>query len=236
MSPVITNDNNSHILSDSSFDATIDHSWFDPQWWDKQGRITGHATGRSKTYFLQHGSGELVLRHYTRGGLATKISSDKYIWNGLERTRPWREWHLNQILFEKGLPVPRPIAAHVCRDGWYYKGDILTQRINGVRPLHNLIASNEVSEVAAINTGSTIRQFHDNQLYHSDLNINNILINGEGRVFLIDFDKCSIRSGSHWKSGNMDRLERSIRKTGINMDLVKQLMEQIRSGYLSSSK
>ncbi len=231
MNPVVISHNSSYILLDSSFNATIDHQWFDPNWWKKQDLVTGYATGRSKAYFLQHGSAELVLRHYTRGGLVTIVSTDSYIWSGLSRTRPWREWHLNHKLYEKNLPVPRPIAAHVYRNGWHYKGDILTQRINNVRPLQDLIISNEVSEVAAINIGMAIRKFHDNQLYHSDLNINNILINGEGRIFLIDFDKCSTRSGNYWKLGNIDRLERSIRKTDINIDMPKQIMEQIRLGY-----
>jgi len=231
VNPTITNDNNSHILADSSFDAKIDHQWFDPRWWDEQELITGYAKGRSKTYFLQYKSIELVLRHYTRGGLATKISNDKYIWSGLNRTRPWREWHLNLMLFEKNLPVPRPIAAHVNREGWYYGGNILTQRIYGARTLNDLLTSTITSEIPGSHIGRTIRQFHDQQLYHSDLNINNILISDEGTIYLIDFDKCSIRSGNFWKSDNIERLERSIKKTGINFGLSEHIMKQIRSGY-----
>jgi 3-deoxy-D-manno-octulosonic-acid transferase len=60
--------------------------------------------------------------------------------------------------------------------------------------------------------GQAIAQMHAHQIDHTDLNCHNILINANGQAWLIDFDKCQRRQGDAWKTGNLDRLLRSLRK------------------------
>ncbi|RND29619.1 3-deoxy-D-manno-octulosonic acid kinase, partial [Vibrio cholerae] len=50
------------------------------------------------------------------------------------------------------------------------------------------------------------------QVNHTDLNIHNILIDDEEKVWIIDFDKCDVQSGHSWKQGNLNRLKRSFDK------------------------
>ena len=59
--------------------------------------------------------------------------------------------------------------------------------------------------------GRTIRLFHDQGVSHNDLNAANILLR-DREVFLLDFDKGSIRPDGGWKTAQLERLERSLGK------------------------
>src|SRR5690606_32966692 len=48
--------------------------------------------GRQSAWFVQGPFGDAVLRHYRRGGLAAKISEDRYLWQGAEATRSMAEF------------------------------------------------------------------------------------------------------------------------------------------------
>mgnify|MGYP006166950141 CR=1 FL=1 len=60
--------------------------------------------------------------------------------------------------------------------------------------------------------GQMLRRFHLAGAYHSDMNCHNMLLDPEGKFWLLDFDKCAFRSGQDWQQGTMDRLLRSLRK------------------------
>ena len=47
--------------------------------------------------------------------------------------------------------------------------------------------------------GQTVRQLHDAGVYHADLNSHNLLLDKEGKVWVIDFDKGAIRSPGNWQ-------------------------------------
>ena len=62
--------------------------------------------------------------------------------------------------------------------------------------------------------GATIKRFHNENIYHADLNAHNILLSNE-RIYLIDFDKgqkMSSTASSAWKQDNLARLQRSLNK------------------------
>ena len=59
----------------------------------------------------------------------------------------------------------------------------------------------------------TIALFHSKGVYHADLNINNILFDDTGDVYIIDFDRGEIKMPNvQWQQSNMERLERSFLK------------------------
>ena len=61
--------------------------------------------------------------------------------------------------------------------------------------------------------GKTIRRFHEQGIYHTDLNAHNILLDDQLKVYLIDFDKGYIRPQEKaWQQENLDRLKRSLDK------------------------
>jgi len=202
----------SDILYDADYIGQIDDAFFDPEQWAEQHLLLDQAPGRGTTVFVQHGESVLALRHYHRGGLPAKLSRDRYLWTGLERSRPWREWHLLQKLTEMGLPVSRPVAARIIHEGPTYRGDIVTEVIPA-DTLADWLGRKRLSSSTLHEVGSCIRRFHDAGVYHADLNARNILLDDEGTVSVIDFDRGELRKPAPgWQQENMERLKRSLQK------------------------
>lgn len=206
-----------HILYDSNIFKKIEDISFKSSVWAQRAAIVGFAEGRGTTFFIQHQNQDFVLRHYQRGGLAAKFSNEKYIWLGLQFTRPWREWNLLEKMLEKGLPVPTPAAIKAERKGLFYEADIMMHRIPNSRTLMHILMSEELAEGYWIALGSVIRRFHEEGVYHADLNANNILIDEGGRCYLIDFDRCGMKTPKlKWQKENLLRLKRSLNKASSN--------------------
>jgi 3-deoxy-D-manno-octulosonic acid kinase len=153
-----------------------------------------------------------VLRHCHRGGALGRWVADHYLWLGLERARPFVEFRFTRRLRALGLPVPRPVAARLLRNGLVYTGDLITERVTGARPVSALLAAAPVPATAWRAIGRCIRRFHDAGVYHADLTANNILIDGTERVSIIDFDRGGLRQPGAWRVANLARLQRSLRK------------------------
>ena len=187
---------------------------FDVAHYRQQHALRGQAQGRGTTHFITI-AGDLdgVLRHYRRGGFVAHLTEDSYYWTGINQTRAWREWHLLRSMQEKNLPVPHPLAAHVKRRGFFYTADIITQQIPATHSLATVLDKTEISDELWRHLGKTIRQFHQQGIYHADLNAHNILIDECENIYLIDFDKGEQRTVSPaWQQANIDRLQRSLQK------------------------
>jgi len=84
--------------------------------------------------------------------------------------------------------------------------------------------------------GQLVCQFHEAGLDHADLNCDNIL-EAQGELWLIDFDRCRLRSGSataaRWKQRNLQRLRRSVtrRCTALSPRRQEELWQQLLRGY-----
>lgn len=219
MTPSYQRIQNTHLIYNPEIIETVSPDLFDPELWRRSGKVKGEAPGRGTTFFVSDGSHDFALRHFKRGGLISKLISDRYVWQGLSRTRAWCEWHLLQWMFEQGLPVPRPAAAHVVRQGWTYRADLLTLTLPHCQSLAVLIRKQTLSDNILERTGQTIKRFHDAGIYHADLNAHNILVNREGLIYVIDFDRGCHKSGNNWKKKNLSRLHRSFSK--INQEIEK---------------
>lgn len=203
----------SHFLYDFALVPVPDDQFFETDYWCKQGALLSTAQGRGAACIFRFHENEYVLRHYRRGGLMARLSDDRYLWRGLAQSRPWREWLLLNEMYRQGLPVPRPVAARVVRSGFFYAADLITQRLPEVMPLAEVLMARELSEQKWRDLGVTIRRFHQAGFYHADLNARNVLLNGEGQFFLIDFDKGEKRIPQQgWQQENLERLQRSLRK------------------------
>lgn len=164
--------------------------------------------GRQAAWFVQGSFGHAVLRHYRRGGLMARLSADKYVWSSAKATRSFAEFDLLHYMFERGLPVPRPLAAAYWRQGISYRAAILVARIPGVRPLARALGDAVQSQVAA-----AIFAMHRAGVWHADLNAYNILLDEGGKVWLIDFDKGRKEVLSpERRRANLLRLRRSLVK------------------------
>lgn len=185
---------------------------FDADYWQQQNAIAGSAQGRGTTYFIRHNDNNWVLRHYYRGGLIGKLVNDRYLFASYAKTRAVREYSLLAELADKGLAAPAPVACKIKRRGLRYQADILTSRIENALDVFTLTQSKPLSESLLMKIGETIAEFHQHQVYHHDLNIHNILIDEQEKVWLIDFDQGAIRSDNKWQGKNLERLLRSFRK------------------------
>ncbi len=197
------------------FDADLGECptrFFDPQFWADQSRLRPVSEGRGACWFVDGEHGDWVLRHYRRGGKAAALSPDRYWFTGVDRTRAFREWTLMRELYNAGLPVPRPIAARVERDGLFYRADLITATIAGATTLSQRLAAGSIDAQVMRQVGECWRRFYDYGVWHADLNAHNILFDAQQRIFVIDFDRGHARANRGAQAGNLRRLRRSLNK------------------------
>lgn len=183
--------------------------WFDPAWWgDRAAPVS--AGGRGAAWFVESPIGSLVLRHYRRGGLAARLSRDRYLWTGERGVRGVAEFRLLREAARRGVPVPVPVATMYRRHGAHYRAALLMQRIPGARTLAEQAIEGAAHWEAA---GRLVARAHRAGLDHADLNADNILFDIAGDAHLIDLDRGRLRTPAEgWRRGNLDRLHRSLIK------------------------
>lgn len=214
-----------------AFEQQFSDDWFSPGFWGEQATpIT--AGGRGAAWFLKRESGDLVLRHFCRGGIPGWFLRRGYLFTRSDAVRSFAEFRLLQALLERELPVPEPVAAGYQRTGLlFYRAAIIIRRIPGARPLSEFCSAGHLDLWAA--AGACVRRFHDAGVFHADLNLMNILISDQ--VYLIDFDRGRLMPASSrtdWRDGNIRRLERSVNK--CLRDLEPGLRERLWEAFLAA--
>lgn len=225
------------ILYDAAQGGKVHARVFDPGYWREQCAIGSAAGGRGSAWRIQDSERDWYLRLYRRGGLPGRFIHDRYLFTGLNSTRPWREWNLLADLFAQGLPVPRPVAAAVWRGPIGYRGGIITEAVTGVT-LASRLKEGVVGEPEWRAAGQAIRRLHDARVWHADLNAHNVLIDvsrDPPRAALVDFDRSRVRaSRDGWRAANLQRLLRSLRKvseTSEQRDAAERGFLQIKDSY-----
>lgn len=172
-----------------------------------------HARGgRGAAWFVAVHGLSAVLRHNRRGGWMARFSEDAYFWQGESRVRSFLEFELLRHLHGQGLPVPAPLAACYWKRGPCYRAAILVERIPGARSFAAEVAA-APQAAAWKEAGIAIARCHAHGAHHADLNANNLLLDKQGRVWLIDWDKGRLESGrGAWCAKVLARLQRSLRK------------------------
>jgi len=201
------------ILHDAAlaFDPRI---LFDRDVLSAQGVVEDAQGGRGSIRFIRLGDVRLVLRRYLRGGLVAKLSRDRYLWLGEERTRAFREFRLLARLRELELPVPRPVAARYRRDLLSYRGELVTGLLPDTESLAARWLGDRDRREDWEQAGRCIRRFHEAGVQHADLNANNIMLGATGGVWLLDFDRGRLRGPGDWREKVLARLARSLCKIG----------------------
>lgn len=211
---------------------------FDPAWWQAHRQVMGSAIGRGVTWFVKDESHHLVLRHYYRGGMVGKVIHDRFWFEGVESSRAMVEYSLLARLSEQGLPVPRPFGARMVKHGPFYRADILIERIQGAKDMVALLKQEAIASETWHKVGQAVRQLHDAGVYHADLNSHNLLIDNEGKVWVIDFDKGAIRAPGNWQQANLERLLRSFHKESqlhTRFHFVPENWQALMTGYQGSA-
>ena len=208
-----TESGQSVIVYDDELISHIDESFFDHSRWAGAKTVDGLGRGRGKALLIEYENQQWVLRHYYRGGLVSRLSTDRFLWAGLSMARSFREWSLLEHMCRSGLPVPRPVAARVRRRGVGYTADLITVRIPNVRTLSARLSAESLNSELWHSVGRLIATFHAAGICHADLNAHNIQIDSGNNLYLLDFDRGRVRnSPGRWMQGNLDRLQRSLTK------------------------
>lgn len=182
----------------------------------------------------------LCWRSYRRGGLVGRVLKQGFCRFARRALRARDEFELTARLYRMGLPVPRPLIARENVGILFVTNDIVMEQIPDAENLAEILARNgSLTEDELKLIGATLERFFKAGVYHSDLNIRNILLStapdtptaagasaavapvsiqsgtdDERCCYLIDFDKCSCEDSlSHQaKEAMIARLERSFLK------------------------
>jgi len=101
-----------------------------------------------------------------------------------------------------------------------YRADLLTELIPGVDPLADQLDPG-LPRIRWWQIGQTLRRFHDAGFFHADLNARNILLDPEGGVYVIDWDRGRVRPPGRWARANLARLRRSLVKLSAGPSAVR---------------
>jgi 3-deoxy-D-manno-octulosonic acid kinase len=225
------------ILFDRACIAQADGAWLDPAHWRGSQAQDGRG-GRGAVWRVEGSFGAGVLRHYRRGGFVARLNRDRYLWRGEEATRSFREFRLLAELRRRGLNVPQPLVAGYARQGAFYRADLLTALIGSAQTLAEQVAEGLPEVAAWQRLGMTLAHFHAEGVYHADLNAHNIMLDAEGAIWLIDFDRGELRgAAAGWKRANLDRLQRSLRKLGAARQAGwSEAWQALRSSYRAAGE
>jgi len=185
---------------------------FEPELLRTRGTLGEEAGGRGTVRYFVGDGVCWVLRRYLRGGLAARFARDRFLWLGEERTRSFRELRLLAELMRRGLPVPPPVAARYRRGFASYRAELMTVLLPGVESLTAMLESGRMDEARWAAVGQCLRRFHDVGVQHADLNSDNIMLDGGGGIWVLDFDRGRLRDPGAWRERVLDRLARSIAK------------------------
>jgi 3-deoxy-D-manno-octulosonic acid kinase len=159
------------------------------------------------------GGRAVFVRKYIRGGFAHAVLRDLYL--GYPE-RPVVELVVTETARAAGCPVPQVLAVCVEYALIGYRGSIVTEAIEGTRPLIDVYAERDAAGRQALLTevGTAITGLHSAGVYHVDLNAHNVLVGAADRVSFVDFDRAFLgppADAAHGAAARR-RLWRSIEK------------------------
>lgn len=201
------------ILYDPTALDVVSPEWLDPAFWRMRNAVVAVFGGRGQALAVDTDAGPAVLRRYMRGGMVARVSRDRFVFTGHQRSRSFREFRILQRLHAMGLPVPQPLMAGSERRRLTGRAAILT------RLLENTISLPQAADILEPDhwrrLGETLARFFAAGVVHPDLNAHNLLIDGDGGWHVVDFDRARIEDGPVDPEPVLRRLERSLDKLGI---------------------
>lgn len=223
------------LLFDRRRITQADRLLLDPQHWAERGRMEASRGGRGAVCFVRGEFGEAVIRHYRRGGLVGRVIRDRYLWTGEDANRAFREFRVLARLRALGLPVPAPLAAGYARTGLFYRADLMTLAIADSRTLAQELLAGQGDRFDWRGLGELLARFHAAGAFHADLNAHNVMRDGAGGLWLIDFDRGDLRAPAlAWQRVNLQRLARSLRKLGIEGEALSVAWSALGAGYVEA--
>jgi len=167
--------------------------------------------------------GPVAIKSYSRGGWIRYLIKQRYL--KLGKTRAQIEFELLQVVRNLGINAPEPVVyAH--RGCIFYRAWLVSRTIKHPLSLALLSLKDEKKTRQAME--SVIGQISvliQNNILHVDLHPGNIVVNGTGQIFIVDFDKGQIHHGSRKKLRNryLTRWQRAVTKHRLPEILTEML-------------
>jgi 3-deoxy-D-manno-octulosonic acid kinase len=156
--------------------------------------------------------GPVAIKSYYRGGWMRYLIKRRYL--KLGKTRAQIEFELLQVVRNLGIKAPEPIAyAH--RGSIFYQAWLVSRAIKQPLSLALLSLKDEKKTRQAMESVvGQISLLIQNGILHVDLHPGNIVVDGTGQIFIVDFDKGQIhhRSTEKLRSRYLTRWQRAVTK------------------------
>jgi len=128
-----------------------------------------------------------------RGAVVKRFHNPSAVQALRDRGRAAAEERVLSLLHARDLPVPRPLAVRRAGGAW----EVVMERIEGAVDFGALLrgaapAPLPLEELAA-RVGTLLARAHRAGLDHPDLHPGNVLVDGAGRPWLVDFHKARVR-------------------------------------------
>lgn len=179
------------------------------------------------THILLDGIGPVVLKHYRRGGWLRHMVKQHYLNLGKNRAR--REFELLHRAAASGINVPTVIAYAYC-GRVIYRAWLITAEISQPISLVQLSQQDQAKAGKLMQrVGQQIELLIENGIWHVDLHPGNVVIDQGGNVFLLDFDRGRIYSGSKnkLKKRYLARWQRAVDKHRLPVFLTECLQDSL---------
>lgn len=185
-----------------------------------------------------------LVRPYRHGGLLRGLTGQ---WFFTWPPRPFRELVITEELRRRGLPTVEVYGACISRGiGPFYRGWFVTRELPGALDLWSALEQRLVERFGQDEVlravAASVRSMHREGVYHSDLNLKNILLREETAgmaSYIIDFDKAKLFLGrlpAELIKKNLDRLLRSARKLDPDQRYLSQASWQRLVEFYHDSK
>lgn len=177
------------------------------------------------------GIGAVVIKQYRRGGLLGHFIKRRYVKWG--KTRAQREFELLDAVGKFGIKVPQPIA-FVYRGALFYRAWLITREIQRPLTLAGLSLKDEEKSIRVME--SVIQQVSalvQHQVLHVDLHPGNVIVDTDGKVYLLDFDKGKVYHTDRQKLKNryLARWQRAVNKHGLPQFLIDMMQNGLKKTY-----
>jgi tRNA A-37 threonylcarbamoyl transferase component Bud32 len=154
--------------------------------------------------------GPLLVREARKGGLLRRLRGRRF--HG--PYRPLRELVLSRRCLGAGVPVAEAVAC-VILGGSPWRGFLLTREVPDAMDLERWLYSGRGGRDVLRSAGRAVRALHDAGVRHADLHPKNLLLDGDGRVLVLDLDRAQPFDGplpEEERLRNLVRLGRAIEK------------------------
>ena len=187
--------------------------------------VGGPLGGRTAVSFAEIKElGSVAVKHYFRGGILPYFNKNKYLKFG--ETRSQSEYAMLKKAAALGINVPEPLV-YACRGTCFYQAWLVTRKIDRALTLARLSLSDKNRLPTLMDqVCRQIRILIDNGVLHVDLHPGNILVDGEDRVYIIDFDKSrlSFLKGKALRNRYINRWQRAVQKHRLSSILTDSLV------------